>query len=186
MQCLLLRLKFRSAQEASHHADFMGNCPTVSQRVCFIYLADEMSLCSWCSWMKWARWVNLKFSLSLSGFHQVEWGREMSPRFPFTTSGVWELSLRSRNLVCVVCFCSIGDWSLKLLWEMRVGFENTCTATGKWNVSRVIPRLYGWVCKIWRLFPLADEKSVAIMTASSQSRRSQIVSSGRLWLRVPN
>ena len=93
---------------------------------------------------------------------------------------------RSRNLVCVVCFCSIGDWSLKLVWEMRVGFENTCTATGKWNVSRVIPRLYGWVYKIWRLFPLAAENSVAVMTASSQSRRSQIVSYGRLWLRVPN
>ena len=30
-----------------------------------------------------------------------------------------------------------------------VGFENTCTVSGKWNVSRVMPRLYGWVYKIF-------------------------------------
>ena len=74
-----------------------------------------------------------------------------------------------------------GGWfllycGLKLLWVMRVGFENTCAASGKWNVSGVIPRLYGWVYKTWRLFSLANEHSVAFMTAGSQSRRSQIVS----------
>ena len=47
---------------------------------------------------------------------------------------------------------------------MRVRFGKTCTASGKWNVSRVIPRLYGWVFKTWRLFPLANEHSVAVMT----------------------
>ena len=30
MQCLLVRLNSRSAREASRHAAFMGNCPTVS------------------------------------------------------------------------------------------------------------------------------------------------------------
>ena len=40
---------------------------------------------------------------------------------------------------------------LMLLWVMGVGFENTCTVSGKWNVSRVVPKLYGWVCKILRL-----------------------------------
>ena len=68
----------------------------------------------------------------------------------------------------VVGFCSIGG----------VGFENICTVLGKWNISRVIPRLYGWVYKTWRFFPLADEHGVAVMTAGSQSRQSQIVSYG--------
>ena len=38
-----------------------------------------------------------------------------------------------------------------LLWVMGVGFENACTVSGKWNVTRVTPRLYGWVYKILRL-----------------------------------
>ena len=37
MQCLLLRLKSRKAREASRHADFMGNCLTVSH-TCLLYL----------------------------------------------------------------------------------------------------------------------------------------------------
>ena len=37
MQRLSLRLKLRSAREASHHPAFMGNCPTVS----LIYQGDE-------------------------------------------------------------------------------------------------------------------------------------------------
>ena len=48
---------------------------------------------------------------------------------------------------------------------MGVGFKNICTVWREWNVSRVIPRLYGWVYKTWRLFPLADEHSVEVMTA---------------------
>ena len=51
---------------------------------------------------------------------------------------------------------------------MRVEFENTSTVSGKSNISGIISRLYGWVYKTWRLFPLADEHSVAV------------------WLRVPN
>ena len=46
---------------------------------------------------------------------------------------------------------------------------------GKWNVSNVIPRLYGWVYKTWMPFSLAVEYSVAAMTAGFQSTRSQIV-----------
>ena len=34
-----------------------------------------------------------------------------------------------------------------LLLVMGVGFENTWTGSKKLNVSRVIPRLYGWVYK---------------------------------------
>ena len=40
MQCLLLRLKSRSAREASSHAASMGNCPTVSH-TCLVYLSSD-------------------------------------------------------------------------------------------------------------------------------------------------
>ena len=53
---------------------------------------------------------------------------------------------------------------------MGVGFENTCTVSGKWNFSGVIPRLCGWVDKTLRLYPLVVEHSVVVMTAGSQSR----------------
>ena len=65
-----------------------------------------------------------------------------------------------------------------LLWVMGVGFYNTCTVLGKWNVSRVIPRLYGWVCKTLRLSLLVVDHSVVVMNAVFQSRRSQIESYG--------
>ena len=61
-------------------------------------------------------------------------------------------------------------WGLMLLRLMGVEFENTCTVSGKWNVFRVIPRLYGWVCKTLRLSPLVIEYSVVVMTAGSQWR----------------
>ena len=89
----MLLLKSQSARESSRHTDFISNCLTVSH-TCLLYLPRRWVFCSWCSWSKWARWVHLKFYLSLSGFNQVEWGREMSPRFPFPTPGVWELPLR--------------------------------------------------------------------------------------------
>ena len=40
MQCLLLRLKSKSSREASRHAAFMGNCPTVSH-MCELYLPSR-------------------------------------------------------------------------------------------------------------------------------------------------
>ena len=46
-------------------------------------------------------------------------------------------------------------------------------------VSRVIPRLYGWVYNTLRLSPLVFEHSVVATTAGSQSRRSQIESYGQ-------
>ena len=63
-----------------------------------------------------------------------------------------------------------------LLWVMGVGFDNTCTVSGKWNISRVIPRLYGWVYKTLRLSLLAVRHSVVVMTSGFQWRRSQIES----------
>ena len=47
-----------------------------------------------------------------------------------------------------------------LLWVMGVGLENTCTVSGKWNVTRVVPRLYGRVYKILSLLPLLVELQV--------------------------
>ena len=52
-----------------------------------------------------------------------------------------------------------------LLWVMGVGFDNTCTVSGKWNVSRVILRLYRWVYKTLRLSPLVVDHSVVVMSA---------------------
>ena len=146
----------------------------------------SFSFFSWFSWTKWTRWVNLNVYL----FNQVEWGKEMGSRFLFATPGVWELPLRPtasavRNFVCGVCRW-LG-WRWLVLGLLRVDitlgdgcgiWEHSCTVSGKWNISRVILRLYGWVYKTWRLMPLADEQSVAVMTVGSQSRRSQIVSYG--------
>ena len=67
-------------------------------------------------------------------------------------------------------------WWLMLLWIMGVGFENTCIVSRNGNVSRVIPRLCGWVYKTLRLSPLEVEHDVEVMTASCQSTRSQIES----------
>ena len=61
---------------------------------------------------------------------------------------------------------------LILLGVMGVGFD-TCTVSRKWNVSRVIPRLYGWVYKTLRLFPLAVEHGVVVMSARLNPMVSQ-------------
>ena len=47
-----------------------------------------------------------------------------------------------------------------------MGFENTCTVSGKWNISRVVPRLYGWVYKILKATPFIGS------TTSSHQRDS--------------
>ena len=56
------------------------------------------------------------------------------------------------------------------IFKMAVGFENTCTVSGKLNESRVIPRLYRWAYKTLRFSPLAVEHSVVVMNVSFQSR----------------
>ena len=55
-------------------------------------------------------------------------------------------------------------WRVMLLRVMGVGFENTCAVSEKWNVSRVIPRLYGWVYKILRLVNITVEDRVVDVT----------------------
>ena len=128
------------------------------------------SVCSWCSSTKWERWVNLRFYLFIFGINQVEQGREVIPRFPVVTPVVWELPLRPITSVWSVCrWLANGGWFLFCCrWMMGVGFENTCIGSGKWNVSRVISRLCGWVNKTLRLSPLTVEHSVIGMTADNQ------------------
>ena len=51
---------------------------------------------------------------------------------------------------------------------MGVGFENTCTVLGKWNVPRVATRIYGWVYKIRKTTPIISSTTVS-HSAGSQS-----------------
>ena len=59
----------------------------------------------------------------------------------------------------------VVDFCFMPLWVLMVGFDNTCAASGKWNVSRVFPKLYGWVYKTLRLSPLVVEHNVVVMSA---------------------
>ena len=61
-----------------------------------------------------------------------------------------------------------------LLRVMGVELDNTCAVSRMWNVSRVISEIYRWVDNNLRLSLLVVEHSVMVMTAGSQSRRSQI------------
>ena len=142
------------------------------------------SSCSTCSWTKWEQWVNLRFYLFVSGINQRnEEGRWVQNflELPQGLRSFLSVSLRTRwrNLVRVEClqmikaivvdlevdvtlndglyyycfFYSYLQWFWKNLW-MGVGFENTCTFSGKWNVSRVVTRFYRLVYKILKTTPL--------------------------------
>ena len=37
-----------------------------------------------------------------------------------------------------------------------VEFENARTASGKWNISRVIPRPFGWAYKVFKTPPIVN------------------------------
>ena len=43
-------------------------------------------------------------------------------------------------------------WRLMLLWVIGVGFDNTSTLSVKWNITRIVSKLFGWVYIILR-FP---------------------------------
>ena len=63
--------------------------------------------------------------------------------------------------VCVWRFCGwLSQWWLIFVLldvdathVMGVTFENACVVSGKWNVSRIISRLYAWVYKVLRPLP---------------------------------
>ena len=60
-----------------------------------------------------------------------------------------------------------------LLLVKGVGFEKICTVSGKYNVSRVVPRLYGWICKIIRPFSTTGEDGIVLVTIGNQPGRPQ-------------
>ena len=64
----------------------------------------------------------------------------------------------------------LSDWCR--IWE------HLHLVSGKWNVSRIIPKLHGWIYKALRLSLLAVQHIVEVMTPGSQSRRTQIESMG--------
>ena len=64
-------------------------------------------------------------------------------------------------------------WGLVLLWVMRVVFENNCTVSERWNVLRVVSRLYGWVYKTLQLSPLVVEHSDMVVSGKLNRMFSQ-------------
>ena len=106
-------------------------------------------------WNKKGRWVQ-NFLLQLQEFESFH---SDLPR------------ARWLNLVSV-CVWSVCKW-LSQWWLVFVllGVDATpsaggpsCTVSWEWNVSRVTPRLYGWVHKTLRLSPLVVEYSVVVMS----------------------
>ena len=69
------------------------------------------------------------------------------------------------------------NWRLRLLWVVGVVFENICTVSGKWNITRVVSWLYGWVHKILRLPPLLAQLHVPNLgdSQAADSMRSQFL-----------
>ena len=76
----------------------------------------------------------------------------------------------------VVSLCSIGvDATLGDgcgIWEHLHSFREV-------KCSQYYSKILWMGIKIWRVFPLADEHSVVVMTKGSQSRRSQILADFR-------
>ena len=68
-----------------------------------------------------------------------------------------------------------------LLWIMDVGLDNTCIVSEKWDVSKVIPRLYGWVYETLRFSPLVVEHGVVVMSVRLNPLGSQF-SIPVLWI----
>ena len=65
----------------------------------------------------------------------------------------------------VVVSCSIRGWCYSgwWVWSLR-----PVAHFRRWNIPRVVPRLYGWVCEILRPATLPAEDSVVVVTASYQ------------------
>ena len=62
---------------------------------------------------------------------------------------------------------------------MGVGFENTCTVSGKWNVSRSATGLYGGVYKIHKTTPIISSTTVSHQgTSHSAGSQSVIITAG--------
>ena len=68
-----------------------------------------------------------------------------------------------------------GAWFLFFDEAMGGGVDNTCKVSGKWNVSRIIRKLYGWVYRTLRLSPSVVEHSVLVMSARMNPMCSQFL-----------
>ena len=87
---LIVSAKIPEREGGISPSSFYGHLPgLLVTRVSLIYLVVGF-FCFWCCWTKWGGWVNLKFYLFISGVNQVEWKREVNPRFPFVNLGVWD------------------------------------------------------------------------------------------------
>ena len=58
---------------------------------------------------------------------------------------------------------------------MGVGFENTCSASGKWNISRVVQKLCGWVDETIRVRLISTESILKAITVVSQKDDARLV-----------
>ena len=162
--------------------NFMGICRMLVTRVSLIYLVDEFFFVpDVAEQNEEAGWIKSFIFLFLVLIRWNEKGRWvqdfLSSSQKFESFHLDLPRTKRLNLVWLV-FVFRG---LMLPWVMQVGFYITCTVLGKWNVSRVIPRLYGWVYKILRLFTFVFDHSVVVVTAGSLSRRAQTESSVALW-----
>ena len=93
---------------------------------------SESKVLSFCFWF-WSReWGRDEGSLPM---REVAW---------FSASGVFVMIK-----VILVSFCSIRGWCYSgwWVWDLR----NTRTASEKWNISRVISRLYQWNYNLLRV-----------------------------------
>ena len=63
----------------------------------------------------------------------------------------------------VVGFGFTGVWCYSEWWVWDL---ITLAVSGKWKISMVIPRLYGWVYKTLKLSPILVEQNVAVMSVS--------------------
>ena len=141
--------------------------------VSLIYLVDEFFFLFLLLLNEMRMLVNLRFLVLIKGMRE---GGEPKiflcyPRSSGTSyqsfckwGGVLSACLYLIKLI-IVGFC----WRLMLLVVMSVGFENICTVSEKWNVSKFVPRIYGWVYKIIWLTSITTEDSEVVVTTGYQS-----------------
>ena len=58
---------------------------------------------------------------------------------------------------------------------MDVGFENTCTVSGKWDISRVVTWLYGWVYKILKTTGIISSTAASYQWDSHSTESQSVV-----------
>ena len=100
------------------------------------------------SWSGLLPCVNLSFYLFVS----CVWWRRRSqiflalPQWFRSFPSVFFVDYKANGGSILLC------WRLMLLWVIGVGFDNTSTLSVKWNITRIVSKLFGWVYIILR-FP---------------------------------